>query len=169
MRRASVLVAVTAVSLVIVSACTSFPDLTVDEAGGDDDAASSSGGGDGATATGDAGGAGHDGGPSTADAAAGKDAGSDASSGTKDSGTGIEAGPPDPCAANILDCTAPATKSCPACMSTCKSNSCAGGTPNCCAVAPANSGKYQPCCYTMPIPILDPNPTYSSCNACDSN
>ena len=178
MRRASVLVAVTAVSVVIMSACTSFPELTLEDGltgedgsvGGDDDGSvsggdgagdvtgdgSSSGGGDGSTAGKDA--------ASGTDAAAAKDSTPPADATKADTG-------PDPCTTYPLDCSMPANKACSACTSACLNpqgmDACGMSTPSCCVLGEmGQSGKYMSCCYSATGSLFPPVAAGSCTSSC---
>ena len=152
--------AVAAVSLVIISACTSFPELSLDEQAGADGSPAGPGA-DGSATEDDAapgttkdagGGTGADGSTPAKDATAVPDS----ATGPRDAAPVTDAAPadtgPDPCAAMNVDCTGPATMSCAQCAKTCKPGTCGMFTPSCCAIhGNGNGNDYKACCYAGPL------------------
>lgn len=182
MRRASVLVAVTAVSVVIMSACTSFPQLTLEDGlTGADGSPGDDGDGDGGDASrptgGDSGGAtGSDASPSGG--VDGSTAGKDAAM-TMDATTAKDSAPadaakadtgPDPCASSPLDCSVAANASCSQCKTNCVTSQgadvCGSSTPNCCASEDGQSANYKVCCYNPGGIPFDFYPTGSCSSNC---
>ena len=151
--------AATAASLMIMAACTSFPELSLDEAASDAAPGSGKDGDDGPGSQGDDGSPGGDDATSTGGDASstpdgtapGKDATAPADAAPRDSAPPADAAKdaePAACMAAVLDCTDAAVKDCPACTSACPSTQCTSPfSPACCAVETGNSGKYSACCY----------------------